>query len=244
MKIVATIEARMTSTRLPGKVLKPCVGKRMMELLVERVRRSELIDHIVISTTVNQTDDVLVQCAKDLGVGYFRGSEENVVERVVGAMEDAQADIVVQLTGDCPLLDWSVIDQLIRLYQANTFDYVADNLVRSYPRGLDCQVVSMETLRESLRIAKDPAQFEHVCLSIYENPQRFKLFNLIAPPELCYPNQRWTLDTDEDYQFISAVYENLYAKNPAFTSADILALLRARPEIARLNQDIKQKAVR
>lgn len=244
MKIVATIEARMTSTRLPGKVLKPCVGRPMMELLVERVRRSRLIDEIVISTTVNQTDDVLVRCAQNLGVGYFRGSEEDVVERVVGAMESADADIVVQLTGDCPLLDWEVIDQLIRLYQANTFDYVSNTLVRSYPRGLDCQVVSMATLRESLRIASDPAQHEHVCLSIYERPEKFRLFNLMAPPELCYPGQRWTLDTEEDYRFLSAIYEALYANNPAFTSADVLAFLAVHPEVESINREIRQKAVR
>jgi len=244
MKIVATIEARMTSTRLPGKVLKPCLGKPMMELLVERVRRSRLIDEIVISTTVNRTDDVLVQCARDLGVGHFRGSEDDVVARVVGAMEAAKADIVVQLTGDCPLLDWAVIDQLIRLYQANKFDYVSNTTVRSYPRGLDCQVVSLATLQESLRIAKDPAQHEHVCLSIYENPQLFSLFNLMAPPELCYPGQRWTLDTEADYKFLTTVYERLYPQNPAFTSADILRLLHAHPEIEALNREIQQKAVR
>jgi spore coat polysaccharide biosynthesis protein SpsF len=244
MKIVATITARMTSARLPGKVLMPCVGQRMLELLVERVRRSRLIDHIVISTTVNRTDDAVEACARNLGVGCFRGSEEDVVGRVVGAMEVAQADIVVQLTGDCPLLDWEVIDQLIRLYQANKFDYVSNTLVRSYPRGLDCQIVSLAALQESLRIAKDAAQHEHVCLSIYENPQRFSLFNLMAPPELCYPGMRWTLDTEADYQFLTAVYEQLYPDNPAFTSADVVRLLREHPEIEALNSEIQQKAIR
>jgi len=244
MKIVASITARMTSERLPGKVLLPCVSKPMLELLVERVRRSRLIDHVVISTTTNHTDDGLAECAQRLGVGCYRGSELDVVGRVVGAVEAAGADIVVQLTGDCPLLDWEVIDQLIRLYRANTFDYVSNTLVRSFPRGLDCQVVSLATLQESLRIAKDSAQHEHVCLSIYENPARFRLFNLIAPPELCYPDQRWTLDTKADYAFISTVYERLYADNPAFTSADVQRLLHREPEIEKLNRDILQKVVR
>lgn len=244
MKIVATITARMTSERLPGKVLLPCVGRPMLELLVERVRRSRLIDHVVISTTTNRTDDVVEACARDLGIGCFRGSELDVVGRVVGAMEAAEADIVVQLTGDCPLHDWQVIDQLIRLYQANTFDYVSNTLVRSYPRGLDCQVVSLATLQESLRIAKDAAQHEHVCLSIYENPQRFRLFNLMAPPELCYPGQRWTLDTEDDYRFISTIYEALYERDPAFGSRDILQFLEQNPEVEAINSDIAQKAVR
>jgi spore coat polysaccharide biosynthesis protein SpsF len=116
--------------------------------------------------------------------------------------------------------------------------------VRSYPRGLDCQVVSLATLQESLRIARDPAQHEHVCLSIYENPQRFRLFNLMAPPGLCYPGMRWTLDTEEDYQFLSTVYEQLYPKNPAFTSADVMQLLHAHPEFEAINSTIKQKSVR
>jgi len=146
--------------------------------------------------------------------------------------------------GRLPLLDAAVIDQLIRLYQANSFDYVSNTLVRSYPRGLDCQVVSLATLQESLRLAKDPAQHEHVCLSIYENPVRFRLFNLMAPPELCHPGQRWTLDTEADYQFLTAVYEQLYPDNPDFTSADVLRLLREHPEIEALNRDIQQKAVR
>jgi spore coat polysaccharide biosynthesis protein SpsF len=244
MKIVANITARMTSERLPGKVLMPCAGRRMLEVLVERVRRSRLIDHIVISTTTNATDDVLVRCAQELGVGHFRGSEHDVVGRVTGAMTAAEADIVVQLTGDCPLLDWQVIDQLIRLYQGNKFDYVSNTLVRSFPRGLDCQVVSLATLQESLRIAKDAAQHEHVCLSIYENPQRFSLFNLLAPAELCHPSLRWTLDTPEDYRFITTVYERLYARNPAFTSGDIMALLESEPAIADLNREILQKVLR
>jgi spore coat polysaccharide biosynthesis protein SpsF len=244
MRIVATITARMTSERLPGKVLLPCVGQPMLALLVGRVRRSRLIDEIVISTTTNGADDVIAACAQDLGVGCFRGSELDVVGRVVGAMEAAAADIVVQLTGDCPLHDWQVIDQLIRLYRANTFDYVSNTMVRSYPRGLDCQVVSLATLQESLRIAKDTAQHEHVCLSIYENPQRFRLFNLIAPPELCHPGQRWTLDTEADYRFISAIYEALYERDPAFTSRDILGFIEEHPEVEEINSDIAQKAVR
>lgn len=244
MKIVATITARMTSERLPGKVLLPCVGRPMLERLVERVQRSRLLDEIVISTTINRADDAIAQCARDLGIGCFRGSERDVVGRVVGAMEAAAADLVVQLTGDCPLLDWQVIDQLIRLYQANDFDYVSNTLVRSFPRGLDCQVVSLSTLQESLRLAKDGPQHEHVCLSIYENPQRFRLFNLMAPVEVCFPGQRWTLDTDADYRFIRAVYDHLYPRKPDFTSADVVHLLQTHPEIEALNREIQQKAVR
>lgn len=243
-KILASIEARMTSIRLPGKVLLPCVGKKMLELLVERVKRCHMIDQIVISTTVNTADDELVKLAKRLRVGYFRGSESDVVERVVLAMKSARADVVVQLTGDCPLLDPEVIDQVIRIYLYNNFDYVSNTLVRSYPRGLDVQVSSFEILEESLKIAKDSAQHEHVYLSIYENPDKFRLFNVFADPELCRPDYRWTLDTRTDYDFINTIYRHFYKKNPTFTSSDIIKFLEIHPEISEINKDIQQKPVR
>jgi spore coat polysaccharide biosynthesis protein SpsF len=243
-RVVASVEARMTSTRLPGKVLKPCLGRPMLELLVERVRRSQYIDSIVVATTTNGPDQAIVDVASRIGIESFRGSENDVVARVTDAMEAANAEIVIQLTGDCPLLDSEIIDQIVRIYAANVFDYVSNCLVRSYPRGLDVQVGSLALLRESLAVAKDPAHHEHVFLSVYENPDRFRLFNVFAPPELCRPDWRWTLDTPADYACITRIFEALYRANPCFTSADIARLLHEHPEIAELNQDIRQKHVR
>ncbi len=213
-RVVASIEARMASTRLPGKVLKPCLGRPMLELLVERVSRSQYIDSIVVATTTNEPDREIVDVASRIGIESFRGSENDVVARVTGAMETAKADIVVQLTGDCPLLDPEIIDQVIRVYAANTFDYVSNSLVRSFPRGLDVGVASLAVLQESLVIAQDEAHHEHVFLSVYENPNRFQIF------------------------------EMLYPANPHFTSAHITRLLHNHPEIAELNQEIQQKQVR
>jgi spore coat polysaccharide biosynthesis protein SpsF len=243
-RVVASIEARMTSTRLPGKVLKSCLGRPLLELLVERVKRSQYIDAIVVATTTNKPDDEIVEVASRVGIESFRGSENDVVARVTGAMETAKADIVVQLTGDCPLLDPEIIDQMIRVYAANTFDYVSNSLVRSFPRGLDVGVASLAVLQESLAIAEDEAHHEHVFLSVYENPDRFRLFNVFAPPELCRPDWRWTLDTPADYACISRIFEMLYPANPHFASADIARLLHHHPEIAELNQEIQQKQVR
>jgi spore coat polysaccharide biosynthesis protein SpsF len=216
----------------------------MLEFLIERVRRSECIDSIVVATTTNELDQEIVDVASRISVESFRGSEKDVVERVIGAMESVEADIVVQLTGDCPLLDPEVIDQVIRIYAANAFDYVSNCLVRSFPRGLDVQVGSLVLLQKSLAIAKDPAHHEHVFLSIYENPDQFRLFNVVAPPELCRPDWRWTLDTAADYACITRIYEMVYPKNPQFTSSDVARLLRMHPEIAALNQEIQQKHVR
>ncbi len=242
--IVASIEARMTSTRLKGKILKHCVGKPMLELLIERVKRSNYIQDIVVATTNNLTDDATVDCAKRLGVRFYRGSEEDVVGRVTEAMIESKADIVVQLTGDCPLLDWNIIDQLIRIYLNNSFDYVSNTLIRSFPRGLDVQIASIDVLKESLRIAKDIPQHEHVFLSVYENPDKFKLFNLMAPADLCRPDLRWTLDTQDDFNFIEEIYKHFYKKNPEFTSKDIILFLKSHPEIIELNSDVIQKKVR
>ncbi|MBV8225304.1 MAG: glycosyltransferase family protein [Verrucomicrobia bacterium] len=243
-RVVASIEARMTSTRLPGKVLKTCMGRPMLELLAERVRRSQYIDAIVVATTTNKPDEEIVDLASRIGIESFRGSENDVVARVTGAMEAAEADVVVQLTGDCPLLDPEIIDQVIRIYAANTFDYVSNCLVRSFPRGLDVQVASLAVLQKSLAVAKDDTQHEHVFLSVYENPERFRLFNIFAPPELCRPDWRWTIDTLEDYACITRIYEMLYPKSPHFSSRDVALLLLMHPEIAELNQEIRQKQVR
>lgn len=243
-KVVASIEARMTSTRLPGKVLAPCVGKPMLELLVERVKRSKVVNKIVIATTVNKTDDVIVDCARKIGVGYFRGSEKDVVSRVAEAMEAEKADVIVQLTGDNPLVDPQIIDRMVRIYLANDIDYISNKLVRSYPIGLDVQVASLDVLRKSLAIAKDKPQHEHLFLSIYENPKKFKLFNLLSEPELCRPDLRWTMDTKEDYEFLCAIYEQFYHKNKNFSSLDIINYLEAHPEIVAINQEVVQKSAR
>lgn len=243
-KIVASIEARMTSTRLPGKILKPCMNRPMLELLVERLKRASLLDSIVVSTTTNASDDITVETAERIGVGYYRGSEEEVLTRVMEAMQVAKADVVVQITGDCPLLDPDIVDQIIRLFVYNQYDYVCNHLVRSYPRGLDCAVISMKALEKSVALIKDAAQLEHVGLSIYENQDKFKLLNVFAPSELCRPDYRWTLDTEDDYKFITTIFEKLYPKNPKFNSFDILELIRNCPEIPKINQHIIQKSVR
>lgn len=243
-KIVASIEARMTSSRLPGKIMLKCLNKPLLALLVERVSRSHFIDEVVVSTTTNSADKEIVECTKKLNIGCYRGSEIDVLKRVVEAMQEAHADIVVHLTGDNPLIDPEIIDQLIKIYIKNKYDYVSNMRVRSYPIGLDTQVTSLTVLKESLRIAADAPQHEHVCLSIYENKDIFKLYNLIAPPKLFRPELRWTVDTKEDYQFIKVVYENLYPQNPNFTSLDIIRFLDLNKDMILINSGIKQKKAR
>jgi len=219
--VVASIEARMTSIRLPGKVLMPCVGRPMLDLMVERVRRSRYLDAIVVATTVNATDDPIVNLAQKLGIRFFRGSEFNVVGRVTAAMQEIQADIIVQLTSDCPLIDPQIIDQLLRIYASNDFDHVSNTILRSYPDGLDVQVSSLPILEKCYALCENDKDREHLFYTIRKNRDKIKTFQVLAPPELCWPQWRWTLDTIDDYHQICRIYEHFYHKDPTFTSHDI-----------------------
>ncbi|MBV8483394.1 MAG: glycosyltransferase family protein [Verrucomicrobia bacterium] len=228
--VVASIEARMTSTRLPGKVLMPCVGRPMLELMVERVRRSRYVDAIVVATTVNVTDDPIVHLAQKLGIRFFRGSESNVVERVTTAMKEVQADIIVQLTSDCPLIDHEIIDQLLRIYASNEFDHVSNTILRSYPDGLDVQVSSLPILEKCCALCENDKDREHLFYTIRKNRDKIKTFQVLAPDDLCWPQWRWTLDTPDDYRLICRIYEHFYVKNPAFSSRDIARFMLSEVE--------------
>jgi len=242
MRIVATVQARMGSTRLPGKTLKPICGKPMLELLVERLKRSK-VDDIIIATTVAGTDEVISDLAAEWGVKAFRGSEEDVLSRVLSAAEAFGADMIVEITGDCPLLDPEVVDRCIDCFLANDFDYVSNVVQRTYPRGLDTQVFPVAVLQEVSRKTNDPADREHVSLYIYEHPDEYRLGHVLAPPELTNPDMRWCVDTIEDFQLVEGVYEMLYPTNPEFTSLDVMNLLDERPELAAVNAGISQKKV-
>lgn len=243
-RVVASIEARMSSTRLPGKVLLVCVGKPMLQLVVERVRRSKLIDSIVIATTTNPADDAIVELARKIKVDCYRGSEEDVVGRVTKAVKKAGADIVVQLTGDNPLVDPDLIDQFIKKFTSGGFDIITNSLIHTYPLGLDIKVASLKVFEKALAIAVDKPHHEHVLLSAIENPDKFKLLNMTAPPKLRRPNYRWTLDTIEDFKLITVIYEHFYPKSPEFTTAEIIEFLDSHPKIVKLNEGVKQKKAR
>ena len=244
MNIVAMIEARMTSSRLPGKILRPILGRSTLELLIERLSRSKYIDTIVVATTVNITDDVVEELTKKLGVGCYRGSEEDVLDRVLKAARAYAADVIVEITGDCPLIDPAVIDQLIEIYLGGQYDYVSNTLRQTYPNGLDTQVFSRKTLEEVVNLTQDPVDHEHVSLYIYEHPDRFTLFNLDSNLPEKYWGLRLTVDTIEDFEVISSIYEELYPENPSFSLGDVIGLIKRRPELMEINRDIRQKQVR
>lgn len=244
MKIVSTIEARMGSTRLPEKTMKEIVGKPMLELLIERLKRAKRIDEIIVATTTEPEDNVIAELAKRVGVKCFKGSSEDVLDRVLRAAKTYQADIIVEMTGDCPLLDPVLIDKVIDIYLRNSHDYVSNTIKRTYPRGLDTQVFSVKILDEISKLTNEPTDRENVSLYIYEHPERYRLYNVEASPEYRYPEQRWTVDTKDDLQFVKEVYENLYHKNPDFLTEDIVKLLKEKPNLCEINLHIKQKPVR
>jgi spore coat polysaccharide biosynthesis protein SpsF len=243
MRVVATIEARMRSTRLPGKVLLPILGRPMLELMVERLRRISRLDAIVIATTTDASCDPIEELANRLGVGCHRGSEDDVLDRVLRAAHSAQADVIVELTADCPLIDPDLTTQTIEAYLAGDADYVANCLREPYPRGMDVQVFSTATLEEVARLTDDPADHEHVSLYIYEHPERYRLREVPAgPPEAA--GLRLTVDTPEDFALVSQIYEALYPSDPAFGLREIFALFARRPDLQEINAEIAQKPVR
>lgn len=220
---VAILQARMSSTRLPGKVLRPLAGRPMIERQIERLRRCTTLERLIVATSVEPSDDPLADHLTSLGVDLFRGSLTDVLDRYLGAARafDVRGQ-VVRLTADCPLADPEVIDACVRLHANLGVDYVSNGRRRTYPHGLDVEAFDITALAAAAAEASDPYDREHVTPFIYRNPQRFSLGALTQ--EIDESALRWTVDTPEDYAFVERVYAALYPGNPAFTSDDVRRL--------------------
>jgi spore coat polysaccharide biosynthesis protein SpsF len=244
-KVVASIEARMGSSRLPGKVLYDINGKPAIERLVNRLRLCKEIDEIIIATTDKPGDDKLAEWAIQNQLPLFRGSEEDVLNRVVNAQQLLKSDIVVEVTGDCILLDPNIIDLGIRTYLANSFDVVTNARVASYAQGLDVQVYSLKILEYVEKNIQDPAVREHVSLYFYENPKLYSVCNMIAPPQWERPNLRLQLDYQEDLELIRELYRRLEPRwGYAFGVERIIDELNSDPNLEKINASCIEKAVR
>ena len=241
MKIVATIEARMTSSRLPGKVLLAVLGQPMLHHLFNRLRAVPSIDDIVLATTVNAADDVLVEFAAREGVMAYRGSEQDVMARVIGAAEAGGADVIVEITGDCPIIDPDIVGQTIQMYLHHDAAYVSNAHIRSYPDGMDTQVFRLETLKRSAAMTNDPLDREHVSLHIRNHPEIFPRVNLVAPPSLCWPELGLTLDEEADYRLLSQIIETLGPDDPLFGCQDVIRLLKKNPDWVDINRGVVRK---
>jgi spore coat polysaccharide biosynthesis protein SpsF len=243
-KIVCVIEARFASSRLPGKVLLPIEGETMLARVIERLQHSRTIDQIVVATSVNRADDAVEAEAIRLGVAAFRGSEEDVLDRVVGAAAAHEADIVVEVTGDCPLIDPGIVDKVVGDFLIGGADFVSNILPHTTPRGTDVRVFRSGDLAEINAKSTDPADHEHVSLHFWEHPERYVCRNVETSLPKAVASLRLTVDTGEDLEFVRRVYSELYSRDPDFTLFDVLKLIEAKPEMAGLNQHIEQKVVR
>ncbi|MBF0285827.1 MAG: glycosyltransferase family protein [Magnetococcales bacterium] len=244
MKTIATIEARMSSTRLPGKVLRPILGRPMLQWLVERLQRAQTLDGVVVATTVNPADDPIAQLAERLGIGCFRGSEEDVLDRVLRTAQAHHADVIVELTGDNPLIDPRLVDHVVEIYRARGVDYVSNCMAKTYPLGMNVQVFSTAVLAETARSTDDPADHEHVSLYIYEHPERFSLHNVASGLAEEWSDVRLTVDTLEDFELVSRIVEALHPTQPDFGLPEILQLLEREPTLRAINAGVAQKKAR
>jgi spore coat polysaccharide biosynthesis protein SpsF len=237
-KIVAIIQARTGSTRLPRKVLEEIGGKPMLWHVIERVKRARLVDEVVVATTDGEEDSAVEKIAEECGVGCFRGSEEDVLDRYYRAAEKFGADIVVRITADCPLIDPEIIDRAIRMFLDGNFDYVSNTLPPTFPDGLDVEVFSLVTLRRAWEEARKASEREHVTPYIRNHPEIFRLGNLKSEVDLSH--MRWTVDRPEDLMFVREIYRELYREGEVFHMRDVLRLLERRPELMEINKHIER----
>lgn len=244
MKTVCIIQARMGSTRLPGKVMLDLCGKTVLEHVIQRVKRVKNIDEIVIATTTDKKDDVIIEEALKCGAKVFRGSEEDVLSRYYYSAKENEADIIIRITSDCPLIDPEVANDVIDFYFRNMdkFDYVSNTLERTFPRGLDTEVFSFKVLEKAFNEATLQRDREHVTPYIWDNPNMFSLG--CYKNDVDYSKYRWTLDTEEDFELIRRIYKELFCmKNNDFSMEDILKVYENNKELIEINKDIKQKKI-
>jgi spore coat polysaccharide biosynthesis protein SpsF len=239
LKLVAIIQARMGSTRLPGKVLRDICGKPMLRHVVERTRAVRLVDEIVVATSVEPGDDAVASFCHEHGYACFRGSEMDVLDRYCHAARECNADAIVRITSDCPLIDPEVSSRTVRAFLEQQPDYASNSLVRTYPRGLDTEVIASDALERARRAASLPYQRVHVTPYIYQNPREFRILSVTA--ETDYSGYRWTVDTPEDLDFVRTVYSMMEADFVSWS--DVLALLERNPEITEINRSVAQKAL-
>lgn len=225
-QVVAIIQARMGSTRLPGKVLKLILGKPMLERMLERVKQAKLLDTIVVATTINPADDPITQLTDHLGISSFRGSETNVLDRYYQAAKKFKADVIVRLTADCPLIDPKIIDQVVSMRKSYGADYASNRSInKAVPSGMDAEAFIFKALQSAHHQATSSFDREHVTPFIYYHPRQFKLIAVSRSKKK--QKQQWHLSVDKpkDLKLVRRIYSRLYHYNPRFKLSDIINLL-------------------
>lgn len=240
--ILALLQARFSSTRLSGKVLKPIIGKPMLLLEIERIQRSKKIDKLIVATSTEKEDDGIESMCQKFGIAYFRGSLNDVLDRFYKAVLPYKPDHIMRLTGDCPLIDPEVIDATIDFYLKGEYGYASNAMApdETFPDGLDTEIFKYDALVTAWQEAVLPSHREHVTQFIVKNPTRFHLGHYKSDEDLSH--LRWTVDEPEDFELITQVYEELYPARPAFSMRDILQLLERRPELLEINSHIARNS--
>lgn len=244
MKTGIVVQARMGSTRLPGKIMTNIAGKTALEHLIERLKICKKINEIIIATTILSSDSIVAETAEKSGVKSFRGSEEDVLSRYYFAAKENELDAIVRVTADCPLIDPMIIDELMSFYEENNYDFVTnvniDVSKRTYPRGLDTEIFSIAALEKAYAEAKEKYQREHVTPYLYENCKNIFFYK----NDINYSKYRWTLDTWDDLELLTKVYSYLYKGKHDFFLKEIIALFEERQELIKINEHVEQKKIK
>lgn len=231
--ILGVLQARVSSSRLPGKVLKPILGRPMILRQIERLRRAATLDKLLVATSSDASDDPLADLLAAEGIEFVRGPLDDVLARFILAAEACDPEWIVRLTGDCPLADPAVIDRVVRETVAAAADYGSNTITPTYPDGLDVEVVRAAVLRQIAAEPRSQAEREHVTLAVHRHPERFRLHDVRNDVDLSA--LRWTVDEPADLALVERIYEALYAANRAFATADVLRLLDERPDLVGVN---------
>lgn len=237
-KVVTIIQARMGSSRLPGKVLMDLGGDTVLAHVLRRVRRATLVQETIVATTESSADDAVVRECQRLGILYFRGSEQDVLDRYYRAALESAAEAVVRITSDCPLIDPELVDATIQAFLDQQADYASNSLELTYPRGLDVEIFTAAALQQAWKEARAPHEREHVTPYFYEHPELFRLISVKAEKD--YSRYRWTLDTPADLETLRAIYCRLDGAED-FRWRKILSFVEAEPELAEINSHVLQK---
>lgn len=247
MKIGAIVQARTSSTRLHGKVLKElpyCSGITVLQQVIRRLKKSNKIGEIIIATTTDEEDRAIVKVADAEAVKWFRGSKEDVLSRYYLAAKENRIDVIVRITSDCPCIDPDIINIVIDKHVETNADYTSNRLLRTFPHGLDTEVLSFNALAKAHYEAKNDFEREHVCPYIYmTKPDMFRVVGVEASSELYAPDIRITLDTEEDYALLCAIFDYLYTENEIFRAKEIISLFNEKPWLKLINQKIVQKKI-
>jgi spore coat polysaccharide biosynthesis protein SpsF len=237
--ILAILQARMSSSRLPGKVLQPILGRPMILRQLERIRQASRIDRLVMATSTDASDDVLTEVCQEQGVECARGSLDDVLDRYYQAARKLGPAHVVRLTGDCPLLDPEVMDETIAFHLAGGFDYTSNALDElTFPNGLDVEVLRFDCLERAWREARLPSEREHVTPYVYNHREEFRVGCHSAERDLSH--MRWTVDEAEDLEFVRRIYAALYPANPLFRMRDVVELIEREPALGAINSRFKR----